>query len=216
MPELAETDKDAIAALDQAGLPDAEPATRMPSAALRGRGAVSNPPVRFESAVVSPFDDGWDTLTGEIEEPVKLATTLIKDATKSVIAWNSSPDLGFDRAVNPYRGCEHGCVYCYARPTHAYLGYSPGLDFETKLIFKPEVGTLLEKEFRKPGYVPKVMALGSNTDPYQPVERTLKLTRTVLEVLDKFNHPVGIVTKSAGGLRDLGILSGMAESRLGS
>jgi DNA repair photolyase len=219
MPELAETnkvepDRDAIAALERAGMPEPEVSTRMPSGFKRGRGAVTNPPVRFESSVVSPFDDGWDTLTGEIEEPVKLATTLIKDATKSVIAWNSSPDLGFDRAVNPYRGCEHGCVYCYARPTHAYLGYSPGLDFETKLIFKPEVGALLEKELRRPNYVPKVMALGSNTDPYQPVERTLKLTRAVLEVLDKFNHPVGIVTKSAGVLRDLDILSAMAKRSL--
>jgi DNA repair photolyase len=214
MQQVADPDKDAIAAMDWAGAPEPEPPTRLPSGAQRGRGAVTNPAVRFESSVVSPFDDGWDTLTGEIEEPVKLATTLIKDATKSVIAWNSSPDLGFDRAVNPYRGCEHGCVYCYARPTHAYLGYSPGLDFETKLIFKPEVGVLLEKELRKPGYVPKVMALGSNTDPYQPVERTLKLTRAVLEVLDKFNHPVGIVTKSAGVLRDLDILSSMAKRRL--
>src|SRR5580692_10875074 len=219
MPQLADsnkdaTDRDAIAALDRAGGAEPEPAGRMPSAAQRGRGAVTNPAVRFEASVVSPFDDGWDTLTGEIEEPVKLATTLIKDATKSVIAWNNSPDLGFDRAVNPYRGCEHGCVYCYARPTHAYLGYSPGLDFETKLIFKPEVGALLEKELRKPGYVPRVMALGSNTDPYQPVERTLKLTRTVLDVLSKFNHPVGIVTKSAGVLRDLDILSDMAKRSL--
>ena len=214
MPRLAETDKDAIAALDQAGMPDAEPVARMPPGKRHGRGAVTNPAVRFEPAVVSPFDDGWDTMTGVIEEPAKLVTSLIKDATKSVISWNNSPDLGFDRAVNPYRGCEHGCVYCYARPTHAYLGYSPGLDFETKLVFKPEVGALLEKELRKPGYVPKVMALGSNTDPYQPVERTLKLTRSVLEVLDRFNHPVGIVTKSAGVLRDLDILSSMAKRKL--
>jgi DNA repair photolyase len=207
-------DRDAIAALNRAGAPEPEIAGRTPSQARNGRGAVSNPAVRFESTVVSPFDDGWDTLTGEIEEPVKLATTLIKDSTKSVIAWNSSPDIGFDRAINPYRGCEHGCIYCYARPTHAYLGYSPGLDFETKLIFKPEVGVLLEKELRKPNYTPKVMALGSNTDPYQPVERTLKLTRQVLEVLDRFNHPVGIVTKSAGVLRDIDILTSMAKRNL--
>lgn len=206
-------DRDAIAALDRAGLPEPEAFVRAPPSGKRGRGAVTNPAVRFESSVVSPFDDGWETLT-EIEDLPKLATTLIKDATKSVIAYNASPDLGFDRAVNPYRGCEHGCVYCYARPSHAYLGYSPGLDFETKLIFKPEVGTLLEKELRKPGYVPRVMALGSNTDPYQPVERTLKLTRTVLETLDRFNHPVGIVTKSAGVLRDLDILSSMAKRDL--
>ena len=214
MPQLAETDKDAIAALDQAGLAEPEPVVRTRSNAHKGRGAVTNPAVRFESTVLSPFDDGWDLLSGEIEEPVKLVTTLIKDATKSVIAYNASPDLGFDRAVNPYRGCEHGCVYCYARPTHAYLGYSPGLDFETKLIFKPEVGVLLAKELSKPGYIPRVMALGSNTDPYQPVERTLKLTRMVLEVLDRFNHPVGIVTKSAGVLRDLDILSSMAKRSL--
>src|SRR5271168_3257285 len=214
MPELAEPDKDAIVPLNQAGLPDPEPVARIPSGAHRGRGSVTNPAVRFESSVVSPFDDGWDTLTGEIEEPMKLASTLIKDATKSVIAWNSSPDLGFDRAVNPYRGCEHGCIYCYARPSHAYLGYSPGLDFETKLLFKPDVAELLEKELRKPGYVARPLALGSNTDPYQPVERTLKLTRAVLGVLDRFNHPVTIVTKSAGVVRDLDILQALARRNL--
>jgi len=116
--------------------------------------------------------------------------------------------------VNPYRGCEHGCIYCYARPTHAYLGYSPGLDFETKLIFKPEVAELLEKEFLKPGYEPKVLALGSNTDPYQPVDRTLKLTRSVLEVVERFGHPVSIVTKSAGVLRDIDILQRLAARGL--
>jgi len=153
-------------------------------------------------------------LTQEIGGLPRLDTSLIRDSTRSAISWNTSPDIGFDRAVNPYRGCEHGCIYCYARPTHAYLGYSPGLDFETKLIFKPEVAELLEKELRKPGYVARTLALGSNTDPYQPVERTLKLTRSVLEVLDRYNHPVGIVTKSAGVLRDLDILSSMAERNL--
>jgi DNA repair photolyase len=186
----------------------------MPSLARKGRGATTNPPVRFDRQVVSPFDDGWDTLTTEFGELPKLATTLTRDATKSAISWNSSPDIGFDRAVNPYRGCEHGCIYCYARPTHAYLGYSPGLDFETKLVFKPDVAELLEKEFRKPGYTARTLALGSNTDPYQPVERTLKLTRSVLKVLDRFNHPVGIVTKSAGVLRDLDILTSMAQRKL--
>ena len=207
-------DADAINALDRAGMPDPEPVAAMPSLARSGRGAVSNPAVRFDARVASPFDDGWDTLTGEFAELPRLATTLTKDATKSAISWNTSPDIGFDRAVNPYRGCEHGCIYCYARPTHAYLGYSPGLDFETKLIFKPEVATLLEKELCKPGYVARTLALGSNTDPYQPVERTLKLTRSVLEVLDRYNHPVGIVTKSAGVLRDLDILSSMAKRNL--
>ncbi|HYZ20668.1 MAG TPA: PA0069 family radical SAM protein [Rhodopila sp.] len=184
----------------------------MPDTCFAGRGAVSNPPVRYFATAASPFDDGWDTLG--LDPQPRPETTLSRDATRSAISWNNSPDLGFDRAVNPYRGCEHGCIYCYARPTHAYLGYSPGLDFETKLIFKPDVAECLERELRKPGYVPRVMALGSNTDPYQPVERTLKLTRAVLEVLDRFNHPVGIVTKSAGVLRDVDILSSMAKRNL--
>ena len=196
--------------------PDTEPSEspRMPSLARRGRGATTNPPIRFDAQAASPFDDGWETLTTEFGDLPPLPTTMIRDASRSAIAWNSSPDLGFDRAVNPYRGCEHGCVYCYARPSHAYLGYSPGLDFETKLLFKPEVAELLEKELRKPGYTPRCLALGSNTDPYQPVERTLKLTRAVLQVLDRFNHPVSIVTKSAGVLRDLDILTAMAARRL--
>ena len=207
-------DAEALAAMEMAGEPEPPPVAAMPRPARHGRGATTNPPVRFDRLAGSPFDDGWDTLTGEFGDLPKLATTLTKDSTKSAISWNSSPDIGFDRAVNPYRGCEHGCIYCYARPTHAYLGYSPGLDFETKLIFKPEVAELLEKELRKPGYVARTLALGSNTDPYQPVERTLKLTRSVLQVLDKFNHPVGIVTKSAGVLRDLDILTSMAERKL--
>ena len=143
-----------------------------------------------------------------------MPTTLTRDSSRSVIAWNQSPDIGLDRAVNPYRGCEHGCVYCYARPSHAYLGYSPGLDFETRLLFKPDVAELLEKELRKSGYVARTLALGSNTDPYQPVERTLKLTRAVLQVLERFNHPVSIVTKSAGVLRDLDILQSLASRNL--
>src|SRR5205823_3577773 len=168
----------------------------------------------FDAASAGPFDDGWGTLDETFGDLPPLPTTLIRDSSRSVISWNESPDIGFDRAVNPYRGCEHGCVYCYARPTHAYLGYSPGLDFETRLIFKPEVAALLEKELCKPGYIPRTLALGSNTDPYQPVERTLKLTRSVLEVLEKFNHPVSIVTKSAGVLRDIDILSSMATRNL--
>ncbi len=180
---------------------------------LRGRGALSNPANRFETGALEPFDDGWDTLDGLADLP-PLATTLTRDASRSAISWNTSPDVGFDRAVNPYRGCEHGCVYCYARPTHAYLGYSPGLDFETKLVFKPDVGALLERELRRPTYVCKPIALGSNTDPYQPVERTLKLTRAVLEVLERYGHPVSIVTKSAGVLRDLDILQRLAARGL--
>jgi DNA repair photolyase len=210
----AQVDRDAIAAMDNADLPDGAPVQRFPSRQAAGRGAVSNPDVRFDSRAASPFDDGWETLSQDIGELPRLDTTLTRDSTRSAISWNTSPDIGFDRAVNPYRGCEHGCIYCYARPTHAYLGYSPGLDFETKLVYKPDVAELLEKELRKPGYVPRTLALGSNTDPYQPVERTLKLTRSVLEVLDRYNHPVGIVTKSSGVLRDLDILSSMAKRNL--
>jgi DNA repair photolyase len=209
-----EIDHDAVEALNRAGLPELEPEVRMPRARGAGRGAIGNPAVRFDAQSSAAFDDGWSTLTCDIGDLPRLDTTLTRDSSKTVISWNNSPDLGFDRAVNPYRGCEHGCVYCYARPTHAYLGYSPGLDFETKLTYKPDVGELLEKELRKPGYVPKTMALGSNTDPYQPVERTLKLTRAVLEVLDRHNHPVGIVTKSSGVLRDLDILASMAKRNL--
>src|SRR5439155_22409508 len=130
-------------------------------------------------------DDGWALPP---EEETRPDTRVLKDTTRTVIARNNSPDIGFDRSINPYRGCEHGCIYCFARPTHAYLGFSPGLDFETRIVFKPEVAELLEKELRKPGYTARTLALGSNTDPYQPVERTLKLTRSVLQVLDRYNH----------------------------
>ncbi len=193
--------------------PARDPIPMMPPQNRRGRGATLNPAHRFERVGTQPFDDGWGTLADFADLP-PLPTTLIRDASRSIISWNDSPDIGFDRAVNPYRGCEHGCIYCYARPTHAYLGFSPGLDFETKLVFKPGVAELLEKELRKPGYVPRPLALGSNTDPYQPIERTLRLTRAVLEVLDRFSHPVSIVTKSAGVLRDLDILTDMARRRL--
>ena len=210
----AQIDRDAIAAMENAGLPDGgRPSGFRPAKPPAGAPSATRQ-VRFDTCAASPFDDGWDTLSQDVGELPRLDTTLTRDSTRAAISWNASPDIGFDRAVNPYRGCEHGCIYCYARPTHAYLGYSPGLDFETKLIFKPDVAELLEKELRKPGYVARTLALGSNTDPYQPVERTLKLTRSVLEVLDRFNHPVGIVTKSSGVLRDLDILSSMAKRNL--
>ncbi|MFC0409718.1 PA0069 family radical SAM protein [Roseomonas elaeocarpi] len=180
----------------------------------KGRGALSNPANRYERSVRDPFDDGWSTLEAALADLPPLATTLTRDNARRALSWNDSPDLGFDRSINPYRGCEHGCIYCYARPTHAWLGLSPGLDFETRLVFKPEVAAILERELRRPGYVARPIALGSNTDPYQPVERTLKLTRQVLEVLDRFNHPVTIVTKSAGVLRDLDILGRMAQRNL--
>ena len=178
----------------------------------KGRGAVSNWTGRYEQLQEEAFDDGWGEENNE--DLPKLRTTLTRDTTKTIIARNSSPDIPFDRSINPYRGCEHGCVYCFARPTHAYLGLSPGLDFETKLFFKPDAARLLERELRKPKYDCQVMAMGTNTDPYQPVEKSLRITRSLLEVLAAFNHPVGIVTKSALVLRDLDILGPMAEKGL--
>ena len=188
------------------------PSFIMPSQAARGRGATINPPPRFDSFSTEAFDDGWTTLG--LEDLPQIPTSLIEDHAKSALSWNDSPDLAFDRSLNPYRGCEHGCVYCFARPSHAYLGYSPGLDFETKILFKPNLPELLEAELRKPGYQPRTIALGSNTDPYQPAERTLAITREVLEVLERFHHPVSIVTKSAGVLRDMDILARMARRNL--
>ncbi len=179
--------------------------------AIKGRGTAVNPANRFERERVEAFDDGWDLPE---EEGTKPQTVLIRDATRSIIARNDSPDIAFSQSVNPYRGCEHGCIYCFARPSHAYLGFSAGLDFETKIVFKPEAARLLEKELSSARYKPGVIVLGSNTDPYQPVERTLSLTRGVLEVLERFGNPVGIVTKSAGVLRDADILSRMAARNL--
>ena len=182
--------------------------------ARKGRGAVSSPPCRYDHIVSSLMDDGWGTLEEDMRDPPPLATTLTRDASRSVIAWNESPDIGFDRAINPYRGCEHGCIYCYARPSHAWLGLSPGLDFETKLLFKPDAARLLARELSRPGYVARPIALGSNTDPYQPVERRLGITRSILEVLLEVRHPCTIVTKSALVLRDLDLLCAMARQRL--
>jgi DNA repair photolyase len=181
-----------------------------PAGSFKGRGTAQNPAIRFDRQSRDAFDDGWD-LPDDQPPP---QTSLIRDATRSIITRNDSPDIGFDRSINPYRGCEHGCIYCFARPTHAYLGFSPGLDFETKIVFKPEAAALLKKELGKPGYVPQPIVLGSNTDPYQPVERTLKITRGLLEVLEKFNHPLVIITKSAGVLRDADILRRMAKLNL--
>ena len=146
------------------------------------------------------------------DRPPKLRTTLTPDASRTIISYNTSPDLHFDRSINPYRGCEHGCIYCYARPSHAYLGFSPGLDFETRLVFKPDAASLLRAELGKPGYRCAPIALGSNTDAYQPVERDLGITRAVLEVLAECGHPVMIVTKSARVERDIDILGPMASA----
>ena len=184
---------------------------RMHPTARRGRGAASNQSGRYEGHEREWCDDGWGSLDAA---PPRLATTLTKDASRKVISFNQSPDIGFDRAINPYRGCEHGCIYCFARPTHAWLGLSPGLDFESKLSFKPDAPAVLERELRRGGYKCQVMAMGTNTDPYQPVERRLSVTRELLKVLDRFNHPVSIVTKSNLVCRDIDILGPMAERGL--
>jgi DNA repair photolyase len=187
----------------------------LPDSPRKGRGAVSNRAGRYERLAAVRVDDGWGPPPdGEERQPERLETTLLVDSARTVITRNDSPDVPFDRSINPYRGCEHGCVYCFARPTHARLGLSPGLDFETKLFHKPEAPALLERELRRQGYRPAPIALGANTDPYQPVERTLGLTRAVLKVLADFEHPVGAITKSALVARDLDILTPMAERRL--
>jgi len=175
-----------------------------------GRGAGVNPAARFEPTNTIPFQDGWD----RDDDPAPLRTTVTEERAKTIITRNASPDIGFDRSVNAYRGCEHGCVYCFARPTHAYLGLSPGIDFETRLFAKPDAAELLRRELSAPGYRARSIAIGTNTDPYQPVERERGITRAILEVLAETNHPVGIVTKSDLVLRDIDILGPMAAKGL--
>lgn len=172
----------------------------------RGRGAGLNPGGRFEPTERVLVDDGWQTL----EDMPALRTEVQVERPKTIITRNESPDIPFDRSINPYRGCEHGCIYCFARPTHSYMGLSAGLDFETKLFAKPDAPKLLERELAKPGYKVRTIAIGTNTDPYQPVEREWRIMRQILEVLDRANHPVAIVTKSALIMRDIDILSSMA------
>jgi DNA repair photolyase len=201
-------------------LPPSEPAGARPSFSeiaiaidrerRRGRGAQSNESGRFEAEARVTFDDGWQSL----DDLPPFKTTVAIDTARKVITRNDSPDIGFDRSINPYRGCEHGCVYCFARPTHAYLGLSPGLDFESRLFMKPDAPALLEKELSAEGYEPRMIAIGTNTDPYQPIERDHKIMRGILEVLERAGHPVGIVTKSALVVRDLDILSRMARRNL--
>lgn len=175
----------------------------------RGRGAATNRSGRFESSLREAATDDWYS-----EVPAPLKTTVTIDHPKSIITTNASPDVPFDRSINPYRGCEHGCSYCYARPSHAFAGLSPGLDFESRLFAKPNAPELLEKELSKKSYDPRPIAFGTNTDPYQPIEREWNITRSLLEVLERWNHPLTIVTKSALILRDLDILSRMAEKSL--
>ena len=176
----------------------------------RGRGACSNHTGRFEAERREAFDDGWEGL-GDLDA---FKTEVHDEPARTIITRNDSPDISFDRSINPYRGCEHGCIYCYARPTHCFLGHSAGLDFETKLYAKPNAAALLEKELAHPSYKPEVIAIGTNTDPYQPIERERRIMRSILEVLERTAHPVGIVTKSALVLRDIDILSRMAARGL--
>ncbi|MAN60642.1 MAG: radical SAM protein [Parvibaculum sp.] len=209
-------------AVSRPSIPKAAPHTRTPDApsspvssvvpptGRRGRGARSNSSGRFEPLSYAAFDDGWET----IEEQSALKTEVSDETPRKIITRNQSPDIPFDRSINPYRGCEHGCVYCFARPTHAYMGLSPGLDFESRLFAKPNAAALLERELSKPNYTVRPIAIGTNTDPYQPIERRYRIMRQLLEVLDRYNHPVTIVTKSALITRDIDILSSMAKRNL--
>jgi DNA repair photolyase len=177
---------------------------------LRGRGAGFNPAARFERRHGQFVDDGWDSLAAL----PRLLTTVTEETPRTIITHNDSPDVGFDRSINPYRGCEHGCIYCYARPYHAHMGLSPGLDFESKLFAKPEAAALLRAELSAPGYRPRTIMLGVNTDAYQPLERRYRITRGLLEVMLEFRHPVGVITKSALITRDIDILKALAAQGL--
>lgn len=178
--------------------------------AFKGRGTLSNPAGRFERQALEEVHDGWY----EEEQPNSIATTVEPDRARGIITTNNSPDIPFEQSINPYRGCEHGCVYCYARPSHAYMGLSAGIDFETRLFYKADAGKVLEEELARPGYVCRPIAIGANTDPYQPVEREMKVTRAVLEVLERTRHPASLITKSALILRDLDLLVDMARDGL--
>lgn len=184
-----------------------------PQVRQRGRGAISNRSGRFETQSRETFDDGWaDGRDGDALPPL---TTIVQlEKAKTIITTNNSPDISFDRSINAYRGCEHGCSYCFARPSHTYMGLSAGLDFETRLFAKPDAALLLEEELGQPSYRVKTIAIGTNTDPYQPIERQHRITRQILEVLERTNHPVGIVTKSALIARDIDLLSSMAKRGL--
>ena len=187
-------------------------AAGIPVSGFKGRGALSNPANRFAAAHSERVDDGWH----QDELPESIATEIRIDASRSIIARNDSPDIPYDQSINPYRGCEHGCVFCYARPTHAYLDLSPGVDFETRLLYKPDAAALLRQELARPGYKCRHIMLGSNTDPYQPIERQLGVTRSILEVLAETRHPVAITTRSTLILRDLDLLGSMAAQGLAS
>jgi len=200
---------------DTAPIPD--PLRRAPAAAERGRGATFNPANRFRREAREAYDDGWAqpaAAEGGDAAPPKLRTTVTIQRARTIIARNDSPDIPFTQSINPYQGCEHGCVYCYARPSHAYLDLSPGLDFETKLFAKPDAPALLRAELGKRGYVCDAIALGTNTDPYQPIEREWKVTRQIIEVLAEHEHPFTIVTKNALVERDIDLIAPMAAKNM--
>lgn len=180
---------------------------------MKGRGARSNASGRYEADRREAFDDGW---TDQDEAAPALRTTLSTERARTIIARNTSPDVGFDRSINPYKGCEHGCIYCYARPSHAWMGLSPGLDFESRIFFKPDAPRLLEQELSGPRYVCRRIHIGGNTDPYQPVERETKSTRSILEVMQRFRQPFSIITKSVLIARDADILGDMGRRGLAS
>jgi DNA repair photolyase len=189
--------------------------------ALKGRGSLSNPAGRFERTGIEAVDDGWAHEGPWVDEegPERIesvATSVQPDRAKGVITTNDSPDVGFDQSINPYRGCEHGCIYCYARPSHAYMGLSAGLDFETKLFYKADAAKVLEQELSHARYVCKPIMLGANTDPYQPVERRLEVTRSILQVLAKYRHPVSVITKGVLIARDIDLLADLARDNLTS
>ncbi|MFN3550080.1 MAG: PA0069 family radical SAM protein [Mesorhizobium sp.] len=212
MEQIARADIAAFTSGD-AGLANAmieQSGVRVGERRRRGRAAGINPSGRFEALRRDVFDDGWDT----IEDLPPFKTEVQMEKPRSIITRNESPDISFDRSINPYRGCEHGCVYCFARPTHGYMGLSAGIDFESKLFAKPDAAKLLERELAKEGYEPRTIAIGTNTDPYQPIEKRYGIMRQILEVLEAHNHPVGIVTKSALVTRDIDILSRMAGKGL--
>ena len=212
MEQIARADIAAFASGDS-GLANAmieQSGVRIGGERRRGRAAGINPAGRFEAIRRDVFDDGWNTL----EDLPPFKTEVQAEKPRNIITRNDSPDISFDRSINPYRGCEHGCVYCFARPTHGYMGLSAGLDFESKLFSKPDAAKLLERELGKEGYQAKTIAIGTNTDPYQPIEKQYRIMREVLEVLEAHDHPVGIVTKSALVTRDADILARMAEKGL--
>jgi DNA repair photolyase len=207
---LAKTAFDPVLSAIEANHRVRERGLRVDPDKARGRGAGLNLSGRFEVKTREVFDDGWNSL----EELPPFKTEVQVEKPRTIITRNASPDISFDRSINPYRGCEHGCIYCFARPTHAYMGLSAGVDFESKLFAKPDAAKLLERELARPGYKVAPIAIGTNTDPYQPIEKEWRVMRQILEVLEAANHPVGIVTKSAMIVRDVDILSRMAQKGL--